>query len=69
MRCIVVNNANLKTDTYCTYCHNRISQNYAREIGSRFIYCNYNCYQLAAETAVVTIGDRTVPANSGTRSS
>jgi hypothetical protein len=69
MRCILVNDANLKADTRCTYCRKSIAESYAREIGSRFIYCNFNCYQLATETAVIVIGDRGVPANSGTRSS
>jgi hypothetical protein len=69
MRCILVKDANLKADTHCTYCRKSITESYARAIGSRYLYCDYNCYQLATETVVIAIGDRGVPANSGTRNS
>ncbi len=55
MRCILVSGANLKCDTCCTHCRKKIGGSYAREIGSRLIYCNYRCYQLAVETPVVIL--------------
>ena len=58
MRCIVVSDANLKSDTCCTYCRKRIGDSYAREIGSRLIYCDYDCYQFAVETPVITLNAR-----------
>jgi hypothetical protein len=63
MRCILVRNANLKSDTYCGYCRRKISDSYAREIGSRFIYCDYECYRLAVEAPVITLNAHATPAN------
>jgi hypothetical protein len=51
MRCILVNNASLKADSCCTYCRAKIGDNYLREIGSNFLYCNYACYQSGASRA------------------
>ena len=68
MRCVLVN-ANLKADAYCTYCRNKIGDSYAREIGGRFIYCDYECYGRASEARVVTLGERATPAHSWTLSS
>ena len=45
MRCILVNGAKLKADTYCFCCRKLIGDNsYIREIGNRRIYCDQNCY-------------------------
>ena len=37
MRCILVNDANLKADACCTYCRKRIVDSYIREIGNRLL--------------------------------
>jgi len=66
MRCILVSDANLKSDTFCTYCCKKIGDSYAREIGSRLIYCDYDCYQFAAETPVVTLNARVMSTNTWT---
>ncbi|MGA2944327.1 MAG: hypothetical protein ABSE50_20070 [Xanthobacteraceae bacterium] len=58
MRCILVSDANLKSDTRCTYCIKRIGDSYAREIGSQLIYCDYDCCQFAVETPVITLNAR-----------
>ena len=63
MRCILVGGANLKADTRCTYCHQKIGDSYAREIGTRYIYCDYNCYQSAKEASVLACN---LPANTWT---
>jgi hypothetical protein len=60
MRCIVVIDGNLKADTCCAHCQRRISDSYAREIGTRSIYCDYDCYQSAEEAAILA---RSLPAN------
>ena len=60
MRCILVSNGSLKTDTRCAYCQRRIGDSYAREIGTRFVYCNYDCYQSAEQA---TIPARRLPAS------
>jgi hypothetical protein len=58
MRCVVVTGARLKANTLCAYCANKIEEGYIREIGSRRIYCDYRCYCVAAETAVVALSAR-----------
>jgi len=66
MRCVLVSEANLKAETYCAYCRKKIGDSYAREIGSRYVYCDYDCYRQAAAIPVVTVSNRTVPAASWT---
>jgi hypothetical protein len=58
VRCILVSDASLKSDTRCTYCRKKIRDSYAREIGSRLIYCDYDCYRRAAETPVLALSAR-----------
>ncbi len=58
VRCILVSDAGPKSDTRCTYCRKKIGDSYAREIGSRFIYCDYDCYQFAVETPIITLNAR-----------
>lgn len=53
MRCILVNDANLKADTCCSYCRKQIGNSYIRELGARFLYCDYTCFRSA--TAIVAI--------------
>ena len=60
MRCIVVSDASLKADTRCTYCQKKIGDSYAREISTRLIYCDFDCYQNAAESAALA---RNLPVN------
>jgi hypothetical protein len=66
MRCILVSDASLKSDTCCTYCRKKIGDSYAREIGTRLIYCDYDCYRLAIKTPVVTLNARATSANTWT---
>ena len=66
MRCILVSHANLKSDTCCTYCRAKIGDSHARKIGSRLIYCDYDCYQFAIETQVVTLNARVTSMNTWT---
>lgn len=63
MRCILVSDASLKSDTRCTYCRKKIGDSYAREIGSRFIYCDYDCYRRAAETPALALSARATSTN------
>jgi hypothetical protein len=56
MRCILVNDARLKAEAYCTYCRKKIGDNYIREIGSNFLYCDYDCYQNGNLTAAQLSG-------------
>ena len=54
MRCIIVNGAKLKARALCAHCSRPIEDGYIREIGSRLIYCDFHCYSVARETAVMT---------------
>lgn len=45
LRCILVNEARLKTDTYCAACGERIGSSYVRQIGTRKTFCDFGCYQ------------------------
>jgi hypothetical protein len=56
MRCIIVNNANLKAEACCAHCGGRIGNGYVREIGSRLTYCDYRCYSVAIKSSVAAIG-------------
>jgi hypothetical protein len=56
MRCVIVNGAKLKAQACCAHCGQAIGDSYIREIGSRLIYCDFDCYSVALETAVVTRG-------------
>jgi hypothetical protein len=69
MRCILVNDANLKTEAYCAYCRRKIGDSYAREIDSRFLYCDYACYRGATEQLLLGPLDGARPAASRTHSS
>lgn len=66
MRCVLVSEANLKADTCCNYCRKKIGDSYAREIGSRRIYCDYGCYEHAAAIPTITLNSRVAPAHSWT---
>ncbi len=58
MRCIFVNDANLKARASCAHCHGKIGDNYIREIGTRSIYCGYRCYGDAVERPITTFAYR-----------
>jgi hypothetical protein len=69
MRCILVNDANLKTDAYCAQCGKPIGASYVRKIGNKFLYCDFNCYRCATEIPAQTLASCVQPANSGTHRS
>lgn len=56
MRCVMVNGANLKAQAFCAHCGDEIGDSYIREIGTRLVYCDFDCYGVALETSVVTRG-------------
>jgi hypothetical protein len=56
MRCIIVNDANLKAEAFCAHCGGRIGNGYVREIGSHLTYCDYRCYSVAFKSSVAAIG-------------
>jgi hypothetical protein len=62
MRCILVSDADLKADARCSHCNKLIGNHYARKIGTRFLYCGYDCYQSAEEAANLA---RHLPSNTG----
>ena len=69
MRCILVNDANLKAEAYCTYCRRKIGDSYIREIGSRFLYCDFACYQCGTATSASPADYVALPLSAWTLSS
>lgn len=69
MRCILVNDANLKAGACCTYCRKPIGDSYLREIATRFLFCDHDCYQTGAAAAALPSGYLLSPLNAWTRSS
>ncbi|HUD87752.1 MAG TPA: hypothetical protein VMR17_14970 [Xanthobacteraceae bacterium] len=65
MRCILVNDAYLKTEASCAYCRKKIGDSYAREIDSRFLYCDYDCYRGASQVLILSPAESARPANHG----
>lgn len=51
MRCILINGAQLKANTFCAHCGSKIRDSYVREIGSKLIFCDYQCYSMATDSA------------------
>ena len=54
MRCILVNDARLKTEVCCAQCRRKVNASYVREIGTGLIYCGYHCYCVATAAPVLT---------------
>jgi hypothetical protein len=69
MRCIIVNNANLKAEESCAHCGGQITEGYVREIGSRLVYCDYRCYSAAFKSSVAAIGYLAPPPSAWSRRS
>lgn len=56
MRCVMVNGAKLKAQAFCAHCNDEIGDSYIREIGTRSVYCDFDCYRVALESSVATRG-------------
>ena len=69
MRCILVNDAYLKADAYCAHCRSKIGEQYVRQIGSRVLFCDFDCYQRATDPLVDLQSSFGSPANSRTQHS
>jgi hypothetical protein len=69
MRCIIVNDAYLKSQTFCAHCGNRIGESYVRKIGSGLIYCDYRCYGVAHKASAPALRYHAPALNVWTRSS
>ena len=65
MRCMLVNDAHLKTGACCTQCGKAIGENYVRKLSNKFLYCDLNCYRCAIEMSFESCVQR----NSGTQHS
>ena len=49
LRYILVNDANLKIQTYCVQCGTKIGQQYVRKTSSRSVFCDFACYRCVVE--------------------
>jgi hypothetical protein len=50
---VMVNGARLKAQAVCAHCGGQIGDSYIREIGTRSVYCDFDCYSVALETSVL----------------
>ena len=56
LRYVIVNDANLKSQTYCAECGTNIGQRYIRKIDSRSVFCDVACYRCAMEKPMSCFG-------------
>jgi hypothetical protein len=64
MRCVLVNGAKLKADTCCCHCRKVIGASYVREIGSRRLFCDHDCFCSLVGTPVRVLEYRARPLTS-----
>ena len=69
MRCVIVNGAKLKAEVSCAHCGRAIEDGYVRDMRSRKIYCDFDCYRVAAGVPLVTFERRAATPNGWMRRS
>ncbi len=69
MRCVIVNGAQLKTETSCAHCGRRIVEGYVRNVRSRKLYCDFDCYRVAVGMPLVAFEQRASTPNGWMRRS
>jgi len=58
MRSIFVKGAKPKDDPHCSCCRKEIANSYVREISSRRVFCDYDCYSSVITASVLTLRRR-----------
>ena len=58
MRFILVDGRTPRTRSLCVMCGQPVGMNYLREIGTRLIYCDHNCYATHWESAVLVLDNQ-----------
>jgi hypothetical protein len=55
VRFILVNGRTPCARSLCVACHQPVGANYLREVGTRLIYCDHNCYVAHGKDAVLLL--------------
>jgi hypothetical protein len=58
MRFIMVNGRTPRSRSLCAMCDQPARVNYLREIGTRLIYCDHNCYESHCKSVVLLLENR-----------
>jgi hypothetical protein len=52
MRFALVNGRSPRADSFCATCEQLIGASYLREVGTKLVYCDQNCYADHCKSAV-----------------
>jgi hypothetical protein len=55
VRFILVHGRTPRSRSLCVMCDQPVGMNYLREVGTRLIYCDYDCYAAHCESAVLLL--------------
>lgn len=55
MRFVLVIGRTPRPRSFCALCCEPVGQSYLREIGTRLLYCDHDCYADHCQTAVVAL--------------
>jgi hypothetical protein len=58
VRYVLVNGRTPCPQTFCLLCCEPIGAGYLREIGTRLCYCDYGCYAIHCQSAILLIESR-----------
>jgi hypothetical protein len=58
IRFVLVNDRVPRSDTYCALCCEKIEQGYVRELRTRLVYCNPQCFSGHEKMAFLAVEDR-----------
>lgn len=57
MRFTLVNGRSPRADCFCVMCEQPIGASYLREVGTKLVYCDQNCYADHCESAVLALAN------------
>jgi hypothetical protein len=55
MRFALVNGRSPRADSFCVTCEELIGASYLREVGTKLVYCDQNCYADHCKSAVLAL--------------
>jgi hypothetical protein len=58
VRFILVHGRTPRSRSSCVMCGQPVGTNYLREVGTRLIYCDHNCYAAHCESAVLLLDNQ-----------
>jgi hypothetical protein len=60
VRFILVHGRTPRSRSLCVMCDQPVGANYLREVGTRLIYCDHDCYAAHCESAVLLLDDQAI---------